>query len=70
MGGEAVIHDDEVYVHGKDQETARALLAGADLAGVDQHSIRATDEGFICPEAVWDEAQALLGWPDQEPVAL
>ena len=65
-----MIHPDEVYVHGKDQETAAALLMGADQAEISQYTIRATDEGFIVPAEVWDKAQLLLGWTDQEPKAL
>jgi hypothetical protein len=45
----------EMYVSGRDGETARALLAAADRAGVDQHTVRTVEDGFIIPETVGDE---------------
>jgi hypothetical protein len=46
-----------VFVQGKDQETARRLLAAADQVGVERVLIRTTMHGFVVPEAVWDAAE-------------
>jgi len=63
-----VIDIGQTYVPGKDTELARALLDACDRIGVDQHEVRATDEGFILPSEVWDEAQRALlpKWVDDE----
>lgn len=45
----------ETYVHGRDPETARRLLAAAEAVGQPQFVVRATETGFIVPDAVWDE---------------
>lgn len=62
-GGWSTPHRDqmvvgETFVQGKDQATARMLLAAADDLGLDRStSVRTTNHGFIVPDAVWERAQ-------------
>lgn len=53
----------ETYVHGRDSGTARRLLAAADKVGQPPFVVRATETGFIVPDAVWDE---VAGSPPEE----
>ena len=47
----------QTYVHGRNPETARALLLACDRLGVDRTVPAATDSGFIVPDAVADEME-------------
>ncbi|UQS95167.1 hypothetical protein Pam4_24 [Pseudanabaena phage Pam4] len=58
MGGEPEVG--ETFVQGKDQATARALLAAAEDLGIDPLAVRTVSRGFIVPNAVWDAAQETL----------
>lgn len=42
------------FVNGKNPETARALLAAADRAGVSQDLVRTTHTGYTVPDEVAD----------------
>lgn len=54
----------ETYVHGRDPETARLLLAACDRLGLPQFVVRVTDTGFLVPDQVWDLAsESLTGIP-------
>lgn len=64
MGGDPV--EGETFVAGKDQETARALLAACDEVGIDQAEVRTVNGGFIVPNAVWDAAQQASSSADSE----
>jgi hypothetical protein len=45
----------ETFVAGKDQATARALLAACDTLGVQRWSVRTGARGFVVPNAVYDQ---------------
>lgn len=47
----------EVFVQGKTQATARALLAAADQLELGHHVVRTVNQGFIVPAEVWDQAE-------------
>lgn len=55
MGGDPVVG--ETFVQGKDQQTARDLLAAARLLELDPIVVRTVNGGFIVPNEVWDTAQ-------------
>lgn len=52
MGGDP--EEGETYVAGKDQQTARDLLAAAAELDLGAHVVRTVNGGFIVPDAVWD----------------
>jgi hypothetical protein len=44
----------ETFVAGKDQATARALLAACDAEGMQRWNVRTGAHGFVVPNAVYD----------------
>lgn len=55
-----MIRPGETFVWGLDRRTAQVLLAAAAEVVGDEHVVRATDTGFIVPDAVWDRAEPQL----------
>lgn len=47
----------QTFVWGKTPEMARTLLDAATAAGVQQEEVRAVNQGFIVPDAVWDRVK-------------
>lgn len=44
----------ETFIQGKDQPTARGLLAAADALSLDRNVVRTVTGGFIVPNEVFD----------------
>lgn len=65
MGGDVELG--ETFVQGKDQQTARGLLAAAADLGLDPIVVRTVAHGFIIPNEVYDRADELANPnPDTE----
>lgn len=47
----------DVFVQGKDQQTARDLLTASRELDLEDLVVRTTNHGFIVPGEVWDRAQ-------------
>ena len=64
------LKEGQVYVHGRDRETAETIMAACKSIGVDRMLVRTTDSGFIVPAAVWDEVERVCApaWATENAV--
>lgn len=65
-----IVNLGETYIHGLDRKTAQAIFAAVAELGADPRVVRATDSGFVVPNAVADELERMTmpRWADAEAV--
>jgi hypothetical protein len=54
-----VVRIGETFIYGRSKDRARRLLEACERVGVDRKLVRSTDDGYVVPNVVAEELEAM-----------